>query len=143
MHINTWEAVVVVSASLLNLVQNVGFLTWILPPDKINMHQYRSSKSSTQMLSSLEINWIAQYCLSHCPCQIFFQQNPERTIMYISITLTTYDPMTFSFFYFSQHPKLGHDGVIPQGIFEQERGFLIEFHNTTLPPSCSNIPFKC
>ena len=45
MHINTWEAVVVVSASLLNLVQNVGFLTWILPPDKINMHQYRSSKS--------------------------------------------------------------------------------------------------
>ena len=62
--------------------------------------------------------------------------------MYISVTLTTYDPMTFSFFYFSQHPKLGHDGVIPQGIFEQERGFLIEFYNTTLPPSCSNIPFK-
>ena len=42
-----------------------------------------------------------------------------------------------------QHLKLGHDAVIPQGIFEQERGFLIEFHNTTLPPSCSNIPFKC
>ena len=59
--------------------------------------------------------------------------------MYISVTLTTYDSMTFSFFYFSQHPKLGHDGVIPQGIFEQERGFLIEFHNTTLPPSCSTF----
>ena len=40
------------------------------------------------MLSSLEINGIAQYCLSHCPGQIFFQQNPERTIMCI---LVSYD----------------------------------------------------
>ena len=88
------------------------------------------------MLSSLEINGIAQYCLSHCPGQIFFQQNPERTIMCILVSydLLIKNQMTFSFFYFSQHPKLGHDGVIPQGIFEQERGFLIEFHNTTLPP---------